>query len=98
MVIDQRYLHKKRYTSILNSRREINVSIFVMFAFCSLTDRLTGKSFVEYILIYERNVYRKNQTSILIIGRENRVTPKRTFMPFVVLQTNGQNIHLRNGH
>ena len=29
-------------------------------AFCSLTDKLTDKLFIEYMLIDERNVYKKS--------------------------------------
>ena len=43
-------------------------------AFCSLTNRLTGKIFTEYMLMYERNLHRKKWNSILINDGENRVS------------------------
>ena len=41
---------------------KITFPCFYIFAFCSLTDRLTDKIFIEYMLIYERNVQRKFRT------------------------------------
>ncbi len=64
MGIDQRNLHKKIYTSILNSNREIGFLYYYISAFYGLTDR--GQSFAQ-----------KNQTYILISGRENRRSPLR---------------------
>ena len=56
---------------------------FYIFAFCSLTDRSTGKIFIEQMLIYERNVQRKKQPFISIWGRENRIS---IFLHFYFLQ------------
>ncbi len=35
------------------------------------------------MLIYEKNVHRRNQYSILIRGEENRIIDIFTFLPFV---------------
>ncbi len=70
-----RGIFTKNSLSILNISQEIEVSIFYMYAFCSLTDRLTDKKFIEQMLIYKRNLHRKNQTFILHRGRENQVFP-----------------------
>ncbi len=51
-----------------------NYIYFYMSAFCSLTDRPKYKIFIEQMLIYERNVHSRLY-SILIRGRENRVSP-----------------------
>ena len=40
--------------------RENRVSIFLYFACCSLTDRQTDKIFIEYMLIFKRNLHRNN--------------------------------------
>ncbi len=46
-----------------------------MYAFCSLTDRLTGKLFKEYMIIIQMNIRnKKNQTSILNSDQENHVS------------------------
>ena len=74
------FLKKIKNTSILISSREIGFSKF--YALCcvaSQTDIQTGKVFKEYILINERNVHKKKPTSILTVGQENRVSPKRSY-------------------
>ena len=46
---------------------------FYISAFCSLNDRPTDKIFIEYMVIYERNVHRKNETSFLIRDRKSHL-------------------------
>ncbi len=46
------------------------------FAFCSLTDRPTDKIFVEYMLIYKRNVHTKMR-ALSYIGAEKITFPPK---------------------
>ena len=82
--MEQRNLHtqKKDYSSILDSSREIEVSIILHFCLFSLTDKII----VEKMLICEWNKQRKNKTSNLITGRENCVS-FQTYLKYE--QTNG---------
>ncbi len=61
---------EKEQSSISIRGREKHISIFLHFCLFSLTDRPRYEIFIDYMLIYERNVYKRNQTSILISGRE----------------------------
>ena len=47
------------------SKTKVEIFIYFYNIACSLTDRPTDEIFVEEMLIYKRNVHRKNQTSIL---------------------------------
>ena len=48
VLIHQINIHKKSPSSIVNSTREIDVSIWIyIYALCSLTDRLTDKLSIE---------------------------------------------------
>ena len=47
---------------------------FYIFAFCSLTDRQNIYRINNHML--EESTQKKNHTTILIRGRENRVSPK----------------------
>ena len=73
MLIDQKYLHIRKQTFILNSTREIIFFLyFYIFALCSLMDRPTDKIFTKQMLIDAMNLHRRNKNSIL--NRE-RISP-----------------------
>ncbi len=70
MLIYQMNLNKKYQASIMNSTREIDVSIYLYItALCSLTDRLMDKSLIENIYIHQTNLHKRKQTDIRTYGR-----------------------------
>ena len=76
MKVDKKERAKSKDNSTIKFTKPFNYyKIFYIYVFCSLTDRQMDKIIIEYMLIYERNMHRKNQTSILISGRENFVFP-----------------------
>ncbi len=91
MLMYQINLHKKQ-ASVVNSIREINVSIYIytyIYAFCSQADKLTDKLSIEKMLINQTSLHKiKNQTSKL----------KSSFFTLTELQTNGQNVYRLKAH
>ena len=52
------------------------------YVFYSITVKQTDKIYIEYMLIYNRKVHRKNHLSIMIRGQENCVSIFFTVLPF----------------
>ncbi len=68
----KRLLHKSAVTFFFVAawQKKFALLIFLLSAFFSLTDRPTYKIFIEKMLVYERNVHRKNQSCILNRGEK----------------------------
>ncbi len=66
MLIDQSNFNTKtNQASILNSTRDIQVSICLHFCFCSLTNRRTDYLIIEQMLIDQKNLYKKESYTYL---------------------------------
>ncbi len=70
------YNNNKLKSKQIQRKKEKVILIFLL-------KTIMTKIFIEMLLIYDRNVHRKNQYSILIRGEENCIFNIFTFLPFV---------------
>ena len=82
LLIEQMYILSDEFFTKMNlaSMKKVPQKFMFLYvyicAFCSVTNRLTDKLFIEKKLIEERNLHRKNQSYVLDRGREIPFLPK----------------------